>query len=228
MEEWKQHESGYWISNLGRIKGIRVDFLKPVKQENGYYAVTINRKASKIHTLVVETFIGKVPKGMCVNHIDGDKSNNKLANLEIVTPAENCQHAVRLGLTKPQKGEDNALSKLTEKQILEIFECIKQGESNTEIARKFNIYSGHVSSLRHGHRWKHLRQEGVILKSSANSKLPLAKKIEVIKKIQQGIQNIVLEQEYHLDRSVFSNVKHRKIWKDVWKLVESQQNENQN
>ena len=44
-----------------------------------------------IHRLVYETFIGEIPEGMVINHIDGDKLNNKLDNLECVTQRKNCQ-----------------------------------------------------------------------------------------------------------------------------------------
>jgi hypothetical protein len=53
--------------------------------------------------LVAENFIGKRPKGYEINHKDGKKSNNRLNNLEWVTPKENYHHAVKLGLMPHRK-----------------------------------------------------------------------------------------------------------------------------
>jgi hypothetical protein len=50
------------------------------------------RKQISVHRLVVEAFIGSIPKGMHVNHKNGVKNDNRLQNLEIVTPAENVRH----------------------------------------------------------------------------------------------------------------------------------------
>ena len=54
----------------------------------GYFIIQLE-KCFTIHRIVTDTFIGSVPKGYDVDHIDGDKSNNAVTNLEIVTHAEN-------------------------------------------------------------------------------------------------------------------------------------------
>lgn len=58
-----------------------------------------------IHRAIVETFIGKIPKGMAVNHKDGNKKNNFIENLEIVTYAENIGHSYRELGRKTSKGD---------------------------------------------------------------------------------------------------------------------------
>ena len=64
---------------------------------DGYYRVVLSNNTKKryvkIHQLVTEQFIGAVPSGMVINHIDGNKKNNNVDNLEIVTVAENTKHA---------------------------------------------------------------------------------------------------------------------------------------
>jgi hypothetical protein len=51
-----------------------------------------------IHRAVYEAFVGPIPAGMQINHLDGVKTNNAVSNLEIVTPAENSAHAAVTGL----------------------------------------------------------------------------------------------------------------------------------
>ena len=72
------------------------------EDKDGYFRVvlSLNKKKSyvKVHTLVAEQFIGPIPEGLVVNHIDGDKHNNHADNLEIVTVEKNNNHAHSIGL----------------------------------------------------------------------------------------------------------------------------------
>jgi len=72
---------------------------------NGYRAVCLTngtgaRKKIGVHALVMAAFVGPRPAGQCVNHRDGDKANNRLANLEYTTTRRNILHAkaIRAGL----------------------------------------------------------------------------------------------------------------------------------
>lgn len=226
MEEeiWKTHKSGCEVSSFGRVKGKRVDFLKPSMQYNGYLAVGINRKTIHIHRLVGEAFLGDIPKGMHINHKDGQKTNNFSDNLEIVTPSENALHALAMGLLVPRKGEESALSILKEIEVLEIYELIKRGVSNEEISKKYNVYSGHISSLRHGHRWtelfeKHLK--GKEINSTSASKYDFETRTKCVLDLIGGMTNTDLWKKYSkIDRSNFSRIRHREIWKDIWDYIE--------
>ena len=98
----------YKVSNLGRVKSIDMDvwngkvfykqkgrILKHNKDNYGYSIVRLsngkNKKTIKVHKLVVMAFLGHIPCGMrlVVDHIDNDKNNNKLDNLQIITQREN-------------------------------------------------------------------------------------------------------------------------------------------
>jgi len=105
MEIWKNikgYEGIYKVSQLGnvvRIYKTRVPrLLKPIKHSGGYRRLKLrnngNDKDVYIHRLVAEAFL-KHNKGDVVNHIDGDKTNNNVTNLEWVTQRENVSHGNR-------------------------------------------------------------------------------------------------------------------------------------
>ena len=78
----------------------------PNSTKDNYWIVTLYTKEGKrvkrsMHRLLMETFVHNPDNKRHINHIDGNKSNNALSNLEWCTPSENAQHAVALGLNKP-------------------------------------------------------------------------------------------------------------------------------
>lgn len=114
MEEiWKDipgFEGYYQASNFGRIKSLgtitkykpKERILKLAKSNAGYLRVHIghhyNRRTWNVHRLIAITFIPNPLNKKEVNHIDGDTTNNKVDNLEWVTPSENIKHSFeRLG-----------------------------------------------------------------------------------------------------------------------------------
>ncbi len=123
IEEWKIIEefSDYQISNFGRVKSFKVHngsnerILKLKKTSKGYFAAMLyikdkKRKTYLVHRLVLEAFKPEhsFEKNMC-NHIDGNKQNNYVNNLEWCTHTENIRHAVKIGLIVGRKGKDNPL-----------------------------------------------------------------------------------------------------------------------
>jgi hypothetical protein len=101
IEQWKHiigYEGLYQISNLGNVKSIRFDkekLLLPQINSKGYYFVVLcdktKRKQIQIHQLVAMAFLNHIPCKMefVINHINFDKKDNKVSNLEIVTNREN-------------------------------------------------------------------------------------------------------------------------------------------
>lgn len=104
IERWKAvvgYEGLYEVSDFGNVRSLKygkVRVLKPGVMK-GYYRVHLckngKRKSFLVHRLVVIMFIGDIPKGMVVNHINENKFDNRLENLEIVTVKENNNHGTR-------------------------------------------------------------------------------------------------------------------------------------
>ena len=129
-EIWRDvvgYEGLYQVSNLGRVKSLnyhrsgKEGIMKPVLEDNGYYSVNLykNGKVKKfsLHRLVVETFLGKIPNGLVVNHLNEIKSDNRLENLEICTQKENTNYgtciARRSGARKGKKHTEETKRKLS-------------------------------------------------------------------------------------------------------------------
>ena len=124
MEQWKaiQGFENYLVSSLGNIKTVKGNFKKVIydnKNSYGYVELWKNNKGKKfrIHRLVAETFIPNYANKEQVNHIDGDKTNNCVSNLEWVTPKENIRHAINNNLSSIKYGSSNLASKLRKKMF---------------------------------------------------------------------------------------------------------------
>lgn len=106
-EEWREikingkNTEGYFISSLGRFKNKKGVIMKNYKpHHSGYIYLRVNIDKYALHRLVALTFIHNLENKPFVNHIDGNKTNNKVENLEWVTCPENNQHNHNIGLIK--------------------------------------------------------------------------------------------------------------------------------
>lgn len=130
-ESWKPikgYEGLYEVSNLGRIKsleriakGTNRKIREMIRKPNimkGYHCIALvkdgHKKVFRIHRLVIEAFGEPQPSPVHqVDHIDGNKANNSIENLEWVTPAENTKRSFDTGLRKRHPTEET-LAKLAE------------------------------------------------------------------------------------------------------------------
>lgn len=174
-EEWrdiKEFEGYYQISNLGRVRSLsrkvkskwgyvlRQGKIRAIDFDNfGYPTCRLSKngkhKNKRIHVLICEAFLGGKKPNEEVNHIDGNKANSILSNLELVTRSGNIKHAYKLGLRKPKYGEQNHLSKLTEKQVLDIF---SQRDSSIAkvLSEKYCVSTDTIYDIWSGTKWAHL------------------------------------------------------------------------
>jgi hypothetical protein len=114
-EIWKDvpNSSGnYKVSNMGRVLSVRFNRIIATSENNCYIQfcfgrdnITNRRLLESVHVLVAKLFIGERPVGLEVNHINGRKNDNKVSNLEYVTPKENIHHMLKMGLRKPRNGK---------------------------------------------------------------------------------------------------------------------------
>jgi predicted XRE-type DNA-binding protein len=132
--------------------------IKRPLNRKGYAMVMLyngeKRKLYAIHRLVAEHFIPNKSNNPQVNHIDGNKLNNNINNLEWVTASENIQHSYDKKLTP--SGENHHQSKLTENNVRQIKTLLSRGFSQRKIAKMFNVSQCPISEINRGLIWKHI------------------------------------------------------------------------
>lgn len=155
FKEIKNFE-GYIVYDDGQIYGPRCP-LKPFMGRGGYLKVCLSknnkRKWIYVHRLVCELFIPNILNKKEVNHIDGNKLNNKKENLEWVTRSENNLHAFRIGLKKAKKGESNYWHKLTHKDVLEIRK-LRGIYTQRKLEKMYGVTHSHISKIQRNKNWE--------------------------------------------------------------------------
>ena len=121
MANWKpiSESPGYEVSDMGDVRNSRTGrVLKPVRT-NGYSQVVLcdtnGQYRRSVHRLVATAFIGNPNDYPVINHLDGNRTNNRVDNFEWCTQSENMKHAYRTGLQKPIRSQiERSLSKAME------------------------------------------------------------------------------------------------------------------
>lgn len=118
----------------------------------------INRKIRHIqcHRLVWLVFKGCIPEGYDVNHKNGDKTDYRLRNLELLTPSGNMHHAVKEGLLKSQCGVENGFSKFTREEVAVVKWLSLSGWNAKEIAARFDVSRQTIYNILKGENYRHI------------------------------------------------------------------------
>lgn len=158
---------GYSASSCGQI--ISSHRLQPFALKQGRHTMgyrSVNLKVENgyrtflVHRLVMAAWVGPCPKGLVINHINGDKTDNRLENLEYCTRSQNMQHSYRTGLSpKPptQYGVRAPKAKLTDELVLALRRETDREVNYTErLAQKYGVTAATVSKALLGKTWRHL------------------------------------------------------------------------
>ena len=246
IEEWKEltypnvRPGYYWISNHGNIKNIRQE-IHPYKN-HGYRVFGMMRYDNKephvfLHCAVAHEFIGPNVDKLDVNHIDGNKDNNHIKNLEYVTRSANIIHAINTGLN-PQKGELNHSHVLTEKDVRLICELFLKNKGSIQDTldqlhemsneyEKVNRY--HLEQIKYKTCWKDISDNyfddntfGKCIYGETNirSKITNDEAImicELLLKYDGSVGAVVKHmhsiRKGHVSRSIVYDIKSKKNWK---------------
>ncbi len=157
----------YFVSPYGKVLSTRrATKKKPYRIlktyiRKGYPCVQlrgIRRQDIDIHRLVYEAWKGEIPEGLQINHKDGDKLNNYIDNLEVVTRTQNMQHAHTTGLMNPPFGQNHHNSKLSEEQVKRIIQEYNEGNvTQQQLAEKYNVKQPLISKLIRRVAWIHVK-----------------------------------------------------------------------
>ncbi len=162
-EEWRDvvgYEGYYQVSNLGRVRSFRhskIKILNPDLSKAGYLRASLKSRKCFVHVLVAQAFIPNPEGKRQVNHISGDKANNRVENLEWTTGSENQKHAYSTGLHPSGCNRPNA--KLTAEQVREIRRDCVPGDPERgfkPFARKFNVSNETIKKVYYRETYKNV------------------------------------------------------------------------
>ena len=167
MEIWRPVEGTdgrYEVSNTGKVRSLnykrtgKTEELRPAADGKGYLRTVLfyngKNKTVKVHRLVAEAFIPNPENKPQVNHIDGNKTNNSVDNLEWSSNIDNAHHAIKNGLFV-NSYKATALSNEKRKQPVIATDCNGheiEFESQSEACRQLNVSRRHVYEVLKGKR----------------------------------------------------------------------------
>ncbi len=156
-ERWRWvpgYEGLYLVSDMGRVFSIPRNtsnggFVKAIKGSDGYSKVALSKDGRvtklSIHRIEATAFLGERGAGYQVNHIDGNRSNNNLRNLEWCTQQENVRHELY------ELGSIYRRRKLTSQQAREVR---NSKESNGVLADKYRVSKSTIQCIKNGKLYK--------------------------------------------------------------------------
>lgn len=143
----------YIVFSNGDIFNVNGHKMTPHINRDGYLQGIIYGKSRLYHRIIAECFIPNPEGKHEVNHINGIKNDNRVANLEWVTRSENIIHAYRTGLENKQNGEKHHAHKLTEDDVHYIR---RSDKSSYTLAKELNVDSSTIRDVRLGRTWRHI------------------------------------------------------------------------
>ncbi len=245
-EIWKDvagFEGYYQVSNLGRVRSLdrvltltsrgttysrtkRGRILAP-SLRRGYCVIALNCQAKPlqvaVHALVAQAFIGDRPKGFQVNHIDGDKTNKCLSNLEYCSPKGNTRHAYAIGLCDSKIGDNHHAAVLRSVDIPVILDRLRSGDTCQKVADDYGVARSCITAISKGKLWRHAADPSTLLEmfrlrlGAAHYRAKLTEHdIPAIReRLSSGESQYSIAKDYGVNRGAIAKIKYGKTWSHV-------------
>lgn len=181
METWRAipgHEGWYEASSEGRVRAVQRPIrggarcfreaypliLTPLAYKKGYFKIQLGRcngtrakRREYLHRIIYRTFVGPIPSNRSINHVDGDKGNNRLANLELATPRQQIDHARAHRLNRWRTKAGHSRPRLTLGDVREIRRAYAAGDTTYEtLAARFGVVKATVGHILQRRTWRHV------------------------------------------------------------------------
>ena len=179
MAEWRDvvgYEGLYQVSDGGHVRSldrvvpharnvhrhIKGQYIRPSINRAGYFKVGLSRDGCRdtqmVHRLVAKAFLCQAAVDSTeVNHKSGNKLDNRVCNLEWVTPSQNMRHAFATGLN--HKRESHAQVKMNAAKVRVLRRCLEMGMTLRESAAVFGIREASACFIRQGRNWPHVTHD---------------------------------------------------------------------
>jgi hypothetical protein len=201
----------YTITNDGRVFGSRGE-LKPFKNNDGYFVVNlwdgVKYHHKRINRLVAEAFIENPDNLPIVNHIDHNRENNNVDNLEWCTEKHNSSVSAKMF---PERWKMQA--KITREQAEEVCKLIENGCRNLDISEMTGISVDTIKHIRKGTAWNEVSCNYRMTKSHRGISEATAR--FVCQKIAEGYKNreiLEMSTSASLSMAVIKNIRAKRSW----------------
>lgn len=221
--KYKIANFNYYVDYEGNVYNSKGELLNQYYNiRDGYRIIDLYKDGKRIkknvHRLVAETLIPNPDNLPCVNHIDGNKQNNRVTNLEWVTYSENSLHSYKHNLQKAKKGSDNPNAVLTEDVVKTICEMLSQGYRNIDISKKLNVPGHFIKQIRARKTWNHISDRYVF---PSRSRTLSEETIHwICRQICEGLTNTEIlkaSNNKNVTKSLISKIKCRTLYKEITK-----------
>ncbi len=222
---------GYFVTEYGDVYSEKTKkFLNLQHNDNGYVCVTIRldgkTKTLRTHRLVAMTYLkDSFFEGAHVNHIDGNKTNNHVSNLEWVDRIANMRHAHKTGLilAKPCTLSDEA--------VMEVCQMLQDGVSISVVSKSKNIRREKIYQILRGGIFKDISSKYDLTNVNKQTMLPDEKVVEVCEALQKGLLVTQIASITGVHPSTVKQIKYRRTRTEIsnnynWSLNNARKNDN--
>lgn len=203
--------SNYAVTEDGKVFSFNSNSFKLLKEDkSGYMRVYLSSNSKKkwflVHRLVAQAFIPNPENKKTVNHIDGNKKNNHVSNLEWNTYSENLNHAIDIGLRELQ--EFRVDRKLTDETVHTICKYLQEGFRNIDIANMLGIDKYFVKNIKSGSQYKDIVSQYSFTKTTkTRRKVSTSKLQKICGMINEGVPDYLVCSENKITEETLIRIK---------------------
>ncbi len=200
---WAPYGDKYTVALTGDILNLERGKLLPVTMSTtGYLCVRAYTNTKSVHRIVAEVWLPNPEDKPQVNHIDGNKHNNAVSNLEWCTAKENAEHAVKTGLYR---------APLSAAEVAEIRLLLERGNTPADIAEVLQVGVAAVYAIREGRTHS---KEAYVGKLGRKPKLT-AKDIPVIRELGRTMTGTAIGELYGVHQGTIQGIVSRRTWQYI-------------